>query len=202
VNHTSNISNKHTQIGPAFIAQCLVRSSQVALPPYRTCVAGHQLDAAFSTLRMLNTRLAALSTMAHEPTSCCSAQGVSVNAQVRHPGVANNNSNNTLRRKPLQNLGVALASSGTNHTNCAWYCPIFQFSTLAAHAAYAGIPSAQTVSVHTVQHFIRQHAWAMLQHVCAQHTWSCAVLCCVACRAGWLLTRQCMRITTGSTVTP
>lgn len=44
--------------------------------------AGDQLDAAFTTLRMLNKRLAALSAMAHEPTSCCNATGVNVNAQV------------------------------------------------------------------------------------------------------------------------
>lgn len=64
------------------------RSSQVALSPYCVCCAGDQLDAASSTLRMLNARLAALSSMAHEPTSCCSAQGVSVNAQVCCPASA------------------------------------------------------------------------------------------------------------------
>jgi hypothetical protein len=44
--------------------------------------AGAELDAAFATLRMLNKRVAALSHMAHQPSSCSSAQGVSVNAQV------------------------------------------------------------------------------------------------------------------------
>lgn len=56
----------------------------VASTVNRVCLAcaGDQLDAAFSTLRMLNRRLAALRAMAHEPASCCSAPGVSVNAQV------------------------------------------------------------------------------------------------------------------------
>lgn len=56
----------------------------VATTVSRACLpcAGDQLDAAFSTLRMLNRRLAALRAMAHEPASCCSAPGVSVNAQV------------------------------------------------------------------------------------------------------------------------
>lgn len=40
-----------------------------------------QLDAAFGTLRMLNRRLAALSCMAHEPSSCSSTPCISVNAQ-------------------------------------------------------------------------------------------------------------------------
>lgn len=41
------------------------------------------MDAALTTLRLLNSRLAALSSMAHEPSSCSSVGSVSVNAQVR-----------------------------------------------------------------------------------------------------------------------
>lgn len=53
--------------------------TQLQLP--RLQLSGQQLDAAFGTLRMLNNRLAALSSMAHEPTSCGSTQEISVNAQ-------------------------------------------------------------------------------------------------------------------------
>lgn len=47
-----------------------------------TCT-GDQLDAAFATLRLLNRRVAALSSMPHSTSSCSSAQGVNINAQVR-----------------------------------------------------------------------------------------------------------------------
>lgn len=44
--------------------------------------ADDKLDAAFTTLRLLNKRLTALSTMAHEPNSTSTTHDVSINAQV------------------------------------------------------------------------------------------------------------------------
>lgn len=69
--------------GAAALRHLLVPSQLGVVPAQLSPLklSGDQLDAAFSTLRMLNKRLAALRAMAHEPASCCNAPGVSVNAQ-------------------------------------------------------------------------------------------------------------------------
>jgi len=75
--HSSGASAKHSgfpcdsMASDALLTYCCV-----------CCRADSQLDAAFGTLRMLNRRLAALSCMAHEPSSCSSTPCISVNAQV------------------------------------------------------------------------------------------------------------------------
>lgn len=46
--------------------------------------AGEQLDGALATLRLLSSRLAALSGMAHEPHSSCSSDpGLTIGTKVR-----------------------------------------------------------------------------------------------------------------------
>lgn len=50
---------------------------------YAAARAGDQLDAAFATLKLLSTRLAALSGMAHAPSSCSSSTpGLIIDTQV------------------------------------------------------------------------------------------------------------------------